>query len=397
MLGMGWVAVLPVQAQGSCGDDFCTYLPLVSGDYDPTWVWESVVTPTLTPTLSSNTNPLMAIDHQGRVHIFWETISYGTPRFIYHTYLTATGWTSPTAVAQSLGTSSVLFPPLVAPDDTLHLLWLNRETTQSPYRTLYAAFRDDVWSSEEEVYRSSYTASTLEGMVHLDASSQVHATMVDSYVFSGSVAHAVRGGPGWSQPVVLLLPDHSTWIWPDQQGGVRFYGNDYETPPNLYYSYWQNGQFATLDQCGPDRVSVSVGRKTQLDGQNNLHLFWSEAVPIPGGQVTGIYHQCIDSALEVTSQALLTDDQYASIYDAVKATGFARWTALAWREDYGTRIRLAMWNGCSRTDLKTVPFLEGDWTVKALAVSDTPGKVCVLGYMYDYPACYNVVCADILR
>lgn len=399
ILRIGWGNATPVWAQGDCGNNSCAYLPLVARDYDPTWVWGSVLTPTLTPSPASNVNPLLAIDRQGQVHVLWGTTSYGVPAFIYHTYLTAAGWTSPTAVAQSLGTSSVLFPPVVAPDGAMHLLWLNRETTGAPYRTLYAAFRNAQWGAEEEVYRSPYTGSTLQGMVHLDAAGQVHTTMVDGYIFSGHVSHAKRGTLGWSQPVTLTDPTYSNWIWPDQQGGVRFYGNDYETPPNLYYSYWSAGQFVTRDQKGPDRVSVSTSRRTQLDGQNNLHLFWSEDVAIPGGQVSGLYHQCINTALRVTTPELLSGSENAYASDTVKAAGFARWTALAWREASGARIRLAVWDGCNRTNLKTVPFpTDATWSLKAVAISDTPGKVCVLGYSSSYyPDRYRVICADILR
>ncbi len=370
---------------------------MVARDFDPTWIWGEVYTPTLTPTPSISGNPLMAIDRQGRVHIWWGTTTSNAPKFIYHTYLTASGWTSPTAVAESLGTSSVLFPPVVAPDGALHLLWLNRETTSSPYRTLYAAFRNDVWGSEEEVFRSTYTGSTLQGMVHLDAGGQVHATMVDGYIFTGGSYHTQRTAMGWSVPVALEETKYSRWIWPDQQGGVRFYGNDLETPPNLYYSYWRTGQFVTLNQQGPDPVSLSSSRKTQLDGQNNLHLFWSELVPIPGGQVTGLYHQCINTALRVTQPALLTGTETAYSSDIVKATGFGRWTALAWRESSGVRVRLAIWDGCDRTDLKTVPLDHNvTWSAEAVAISDSPGKVCVLG-LSSFPRRYNVVCADILR
>lgn len=393
-----WVLCLsaaPVQAQAVCADDFCIYLPLVARDYDSTWIWGEVVSPSLTPAPAYVANPLMSVDRQGRAHIFWEATASGTPRFIYHTYLAATGWTTPTAVAQSLGTSSLLYPPVVAPDGAMHLLWLNRETTQEPYRTLYAAFRNDAWGAEEEVYRAPINYS-LQGMVHLDESGQVHATMVQSFLFN-DVYHVTRGSVGWSQPVMLARPQYNRLVWPDQQGGVRFYGNDYESPPNLYYSYWRNGQFITRDQRGPDRLTLSSSQRTQLDGQNNLHLFWSAPVALPGGQVTGLYHQCVNSALQVTGAVVLTGGHTAYISDAARVAGFVRWTALAWREDSGARVQLALWNGCNRTDLKTVPFPGTGWTVRAVAVRDAPGKICVLGYLSTSPARYNIVCADVLR
>jgi len=60
----------PTQAQTAEYDSYI-YLPLTTKNYDPTWQWTSVFTPTLSP--SPYRNPLMAIDRQGQVHLFWDT------------------------------------------------------------------------------------------------------------------------------------------------------------------------------------------------------------------------------------------------------------------------------------------------------------------------------------
>ena len=394
-----WIIVeTPVQAQ-TIVYDFYVYLPQVLQSYDPSWVWGEIVTPTLAPLPSANTNPLMSIDHQGRVHLIWDTTSYNVPKFIYHTYLADSGWTTPTAIAESLGTSYTLFPPVVAPDGTLHLLWRNRETTSDPYRTLYAAFRNNAWSADDEVFRSPTVGTTLQGMVHLDQAGNVHATMVDSNFFTSATYHTTHGTNKWNTPIELPHPTYLSWVWPDQLGGVRFYGNDYETPPNLYYSYWRNDEFSVFDLKGPESVTVLSGRKTQLDGLNNLHIYWSERVAIPGGEVNGLYQQCMNTDLRVTKASLLTGQESVYISDVVKAASFERRFALAWPQDSGKSIKLMIWDGCTLTDIKTVPFpTEATWSVKALAVSNVPGKVCLLGYSINYfPDRYRVLCADILR
>jgi hypothetical protein len=385
-----FIGHLPAQAQTVELDTY-VFLPLVARDYDPTWQWTSTFTPTLSP--APYHNPLMTIDQQGQVHLLWDTIT-SQDRFIYHTYLiTASTWTTPTTVAQSLGTSSVLYPPIVDSSGTIHLLWHNEETYNDPERALYAAFANGDWSAEEEVFRSPRTHSTLQGMVHLDASRQLHATLVDSYLAS-RVFHTVRTASSWSTPVEIGVPDHTYWIWPDRWGGVHFYGNDYDTPPNLYYSYWRDGSFVVQDRQATGQVN---GRQTQLDGQNDLHIFWTAQVAIPGGNVTGIYHQCLDDDLQITSERVLSGQESASA--PVKAANQARWFALAWWENSAERVRLAVWDGCTRIYLKTVPLLtDATWTPKALAVSDEPGKVCLLSHTYSYyPGSYRVICADILR
>ncbi|MFN3763856.1 MAG: hypothetical protein ACK4WK_11745, partial [Anaerolineae bacterium] len=277
------------QSPDQNGDEYLVYLPLVAREYDPTWVWRGGITVTLTP---SPGKILMAIDRQGRVHLLWHP-AYSSPKFIYHTYLLPLGWTSPTVVAPSLGSSEVMFPPVVAPDGTLHFLWWNRKTSNDPPRMLYASFSGTGWTPEEEVFQSGPSTS-LQGMVHLDASGRVHATMLECSFWLCNTYHTVRSG-NWQTAVQIPHPQYSGWVWPDRWGGVHFYGNDYSTPPKLYYSYWRDGQFLTRDYfAGYLKVS---GRETQLDGQNNLHIFWKDWVPIPGGQVTGLYYQCLSQSL----------------------------------------------------------------------------------------------------
>jgi hypothetical protein len=86
-----------------------------------------------------------------------------------------------------------------------------------------------------------------------------------------------------------------------------------------------------------------------------------------------------------------------SLTGAAKAAGFARWTGLAWTEEGGARVRLALWDRCRRTDLKTVPFPEGTWSARGLGVGDAAGGVCVLGYQSTTPRGYHVLCADVRR
>jgi hypothetical protein len=379
-----------VDAQEDDGDGDI-FLPLVVKNHDPTWQWRAPITVTLTPQTSSA--PLMALDHQGRPHILWDT--YKEPKFVYHTYLDSGTWVTPTAVAESLGFSEALYPPVVDSQGGLHLLWLNRETYNDPYRTLYTRFTSGQWAAEEEVFRSSQTGSALLGMVHFDEKGNIHATMVDGFLVSG-IYHTVHAETGWEASVEIEPPTHYDWVWPDHRGGVHFYGNDYGTPSYLYYSYWREGHFTVRDRRGPARVDLA-GRETQLDGKGNLHIFWTDPVAIPGGSVTGVYHQCLGEDLSAGPKEVLSGESYAS--GVVKTGSRTRRFALAWQEEGGERVRMGVWEGCRQTDTKTVPFSgEMDWTPRAMAISDVSSRVCILGYTTTYyPHRYEVVCADILR
>jgi hypothetical protein len=87
----------------------------------------------------------MTIDAQGQVHLLWDTNSSDVPQYIYHAYLTATTWTSPTYIAYSLGTSRVMFPPVVGPGGKIHSLWTNERASGDADRMLYVFFEDGQW------------------------------------------------------------------------------------------------------------------------------------------------------------------------------------------------------------------------------------------------------------
>jgi len=364
--------------------------PAVLDSYTTVLTWTEVITTLLSPTPLSV--PLLAIDGQGQVHLLWDTDSSQVPQYIYHTYwLTASGWTTPTYVAYSLGTSRVLFPPVVGTDGTIYYLWVNKRTSSAEERLLYASFGEGIWSPEgegEQVHlgdRPGLFYTPLQGMVHLDGSDGVHVTVVQSQIY-----HYTRTVEGWSDPVQIPNPSYSGWVWPDRYGGVHFYGNDYRNV--LYYSYWHSGEFVVRNQTAS---GVVVGRQTQIDGLNNLHIFWTDLVAIPWGSVTGVYHQCLDSALEITPEEVLSGQRNVS--HLAKAFGEEQSFVLSWQEAPSDTIKLdrtmvGLWRGCTRLLLETAP-MSPEYTLKSAAVSDSPSQLCLL--MHVDGSEYAVICAKI--
>ena len=127
------------------------YLPLLQNGYDPSWQWKPTEMVSVSPTPFDN--PFLAIDHAGRVHVFWDTWPTSGAAFIYHTYQTANGWSPPAPVANTLGISKLLIPPVVTPDGRIHLVWYNELAFGGPYRLMYASFDGSQGSPEEEMAR----------------------------------------------------------------------------------------------------------------------------------------------------------------------------------------------------------------------------------------------------
>lgn len=385
-----WLGWLPsdrtTTAQKAIVYDHFAYLPLVTNDYDPAWNWSPSITPTLSP---SPQNVVMVLDQAGYPHILWDTTTYGQ-QFIYHTRLTAQGWTTPTAILPTLGVSYMLYPPVIGSDGKLHLLWRNQlsENGQQIRRLLYTVFDGTSWGAEQEVYRIGGYYS-VNGMVQLDGTGTAHATFLVSYL-SSDIYHSQQSAGGWTTPVEITLPSlffGYLTVWPDQLGGVRVY---YDASDGLHFFNWRNNQFLVNNQLLPSGLS---SHGSQLDGQNNLHTFWTGSVPIPGGSVTGLYYQCLTSNLIWGTQQVLSGQNNAS--SVFGTSDRESGVALIWNEA-SSRIRLGIWNSCTQTDLKTTP-IPASWTLKAVVLSSEPKKVCALTSRSYYPVIYNVTCANFNR
>ena len=368
------------------------YIPSVFNDANLSWQWLPASRLVLTPTAGYNGGPVMAIDHAGQVHLMWGTTDSRYPKYIYHSYLTAEGWTGAAPVAQSLGTSITPWQPLVGPDDTLHLMWLNQLTSNDPRRILYAAFRDGEWSADEEVYRASASyINQLWAAPQVNEYGQVQAAMtfVNLNLYP---LHALRTAQGWSPPAAIPSDLWLMSVLADRTGGVHLYTEGL-SPRIAGYSYWREEAFVVQNQS----TGVDLRyRQTLLDAGHNLHIYWTAAVPIPGGQVTGLYHQCLDSNLNLTPPEVLSGASAAGdVAAAADETGRA---VLTWRETASGRVRATMWRGCLQSERATFPeAAAAGWHPLALSLSGTPNMLCGLTKQSGFAIGYAVQCVRLLQ
>jgi hypothetical protein len=250
---------------------------------------------------------------------------------------------------------------------------------------MYASFANGIWHPEEEVYR---TDDQQEGMVRVNAAGEVHVTSAGG-MFSIIAHHLIRTPSGWTVPE-NITPSHTvSWVWPDILGGVQFYGEAYNTA--FYHTAWLNGAQPT--DVLPHTGGYLSGKDTQLDGQNNLHVFARAQVPIPGDTVYGITHRCLTHDLlwteeqvlsgitDTTSPLLKTEDGHGQV-------------ALTWQESTGNRVHVALFDGCTltKTAQETLPLAQ-DWELEATALSQNPSAFCLLAHRVYYSSEYLVQCA----
>jgi hypothetical protein len=362
------------------------YLPLVVGvtDSTPRWQWTPALDLELSP--SPNNAPRAVIDRNGQLHLFWDTSR--SPRFIYHTYFNGEAWTDPQPIAETLGISEIHEAPVVAPDNTIHIVWNNnlKIDTQTVNRLMYASFDGSDWSVEEEVYRP---ANSARGRPHFDSAGSARITLLESNIFTLMARQLSRTESGW-MPSNVIKPENTLYLqaWPDIDGGIRLYGAKAFSSNQWFFSHWINGDFHVLDQ---PFTGTLYNRRTQADTTGNLYVFWTGQVPIPGGQVTGVYHQCINSNLVWNEEEVLTGQNAGTT--PIATSDQASSVAIAWRESQDESYWFTTWEGCTQTSKEAIPLTSGV-QLSAVSLSHTPVKVCAVArYLYGSTR-YQVVCAD---
>jgi hypothetical protein len=284
----------------------------------------------------------------------------------------------------------------LGPDSTLHLFWLNKLTSDSTPRLLYSTFRNGAWAAEEEVaaypgYGFYDVHASAIGQV--DQGGQVYA-IVQYVTINQYTYQAKRTASGWQ---LKAVPDTGTldlndWMFGDRDGAVRRFITRYQNSAyHGYYSYWLDGSYRIKDAPLSFVPHSTFG---QLDAGNNLHVYWRAEVPVPGGQVMGLYHQCFDPNMAPASgPELLTGQETAGATLLPAADESGRWT-LAWQMGSG-QAKIGLWQGCQRQKtMGVLPDLATPWPPFQALFSQVPNRWC--GLWRAGTTAYRMRCAQIV-
>jgi len=354
---------------------------------------ELLPVPIFKPVFPPNAIPSMAIDSSGSVHFFWHPYMSSSGAFIYYTDYAGGGkWTPIAKVAETLGTSQMRFPPLVGTDGHIHLLWFNSLSMGGPYRLMYASFDGQAWSPEEEVYRSKAN-SGLSGRLFFDSQSTLHVLVTDSDMIADHYFDLARVNGVWSSPVEVKpdLGRYANWhVLPDQAGVIHFYGQDALTDNKLLFATSANPQVVTNHA-----VIAAHDFQTVLDNTDTLYYSWTGQVPVPGGNVTGLHFQCLDSSLNLWLEIIPTGlSGLAS--NVLVAQDEALQTLYAWETADG-QIHLMQPHGCAQADMWTMPLpAPGKNTreLASLAVDASFKKACLFILLHPGNA-HELFCVDL--
>lgn len=388
------ILIVPITASADSGDGANNlYLPVVFHDFDSSWQWQSSEIVSLPEFPFSD--PVIAIDLANRPHILWD-VWPSDNQFIYHIYEANAGWTSPQTIDNTLGASNLILPPMVGVDGQIHLVWYNELNFGGPYRLMASSFDGNKWTGASELVRYTYNSANAAINVNIDG--ELNVVYGVPGIISTSYFYTQKSASGWttaqSIDPKLSYPYSLTKVMPDQAGGVKLLIRNWNDT-TLYYSYWKDNRI--LQQLIP-LGTISTSSNSILDSEGNWHFYRTGSVPIPGGNVTGIYHQCATSTLESGAEEVLTGDVNVSDYSVTRDNNGK--TVISWtNQTSGNKVlNLEIFQGCEF--LKHIeyplPSLEQPYTwgslVATAKTAGHPGKFCAL-YQKSIADDYGLFCA----
>jgi hypothetical protein len=306
------LSISPIKGEVNDNSENNIFLPLISNQNSPAWHWGEISMVPLAPT--PRNTPISVIDAYGRVHIFWDTYSFSGEAFIYHVYQKVDGWSQPVRIAETLGSSSVLGPPVLGPDGRIHLIWNNSLYTSGPIRLMHAAYDGFTWSEETELARSE-NLTNFKASINLDiAGNPLVAYTISSMFFRPKYFYAAQLSGSWQETRSLTAPflDNVTCeVYPDTVGGVHFYCYSRNDNSKLSYAYWKDGEMQIPEQ---PFIGALRNRSSLLDSGSNLHTYWTATVPVPGGSVTGLHHRCLFPDLSWGEERVISGQEQAGTY-----------------------------------------------------------------------------------
>lgn len=378
------------QAQPADPPPFKVYLPVTMLYSDNSWQWETLQQVSLSPTPFDS--PVTMIDSSGHLHIFWDTWA-GQNAFIYHRYQTGSGWSDAEAIAQTLGTSTLLTGPTAGLDGSIYIIWKNVLNLGGPERIMYAVWQDGIWSTEVELHRATYKIYGGTFILKNDGMPVALLSASDDY-WGAHNYYCLPASTGCTVKVELpTKPTAFQYLFTDHSGGVIILDQDYISN-HQYYSYWKDSKL--LINSVDTGVLVNH-RSGVVDGAGNIYFLHSGSVPIPGGDVTGVYQQCLYSNHTWGADQVISGQKAVNAYQY--ATTPSGSVVSAWQSNSANPVVLDQWNACSSITNRTIivpPPSSSAWgSLKSLTASDQPKKICLVLAIKYVSSEFGVYCVNI--
>ena len=220
--------------------------------------------------------PTLAAGPGGRVDASW--VDYVSVGHVWHSSREAGAWSTPQKV--SPGEHYAGFPAMVVTDGQANLLWYASPPAEdrehgSAYEILHTVEIGEAWSVPELLSASSEDA--LNPSLAMSPSGALEAAWFQ--VFSGTYGaqHAEYDGTSWAFPSLISTRDQTATgvsIDVDDEGTIHMVWEQTNGDTiGIAYSRLSGGQWSEQVQLSE---SFSQDPVVATDGENRVHLLWSE-------------------------------------------------------------------------------------------------------------------------
>lgn len=262
----------------------------------------------LTWTAGKSTQPALAVDPFGALHVVWQDDTPGNGDIYYKTSPdNGANWSAGGRIAWTTGISQA---PAIAVDSwgNLHVLWYDYTPGNYEIYSMTSTNGGASWSKNQRVTWTSGWSG--HPAIAVDTAANLHLVWADETPGSSEIYYknSLDGGGSWSAgqrltwnagisqaPVIAVDSSgvlHVAW-WDNTPGNAEIYYKK-STTGGVYWTSNSRLTWSPADSQGP---------AIAIDSSGNLHLVWWDSAP---GNAEIYYKQSTDEGVSWTTNTRLT-------------------------------------------------------------------------------------------
>ncbi len=327
----------------------------------------------LTDIDSPSTDPAVAVDMEGVVHVVWVG-ERGGPTNIYYRKREDGTWTNEESLTADEGHAWI---PAIETDlgGNVHVAWSQRRGTYMSSQIYYKFWNGFGWSTDEQLTATDGSSGRAKLVAPL--SGILHVLYCDEYG-DGEAIHAVRfhAGTNWLPPVAIseeAISARDPDAEEDPEGNIHAVWAEYHDTPvglhQIYYAKW-NGVTWCAPELLTEQEATAGAPVIAVEPSGKLHVVW---VDVRDGN-DEIYYKHWDG--EAWSQdERFTNDTYSSTHPSIAADSLGN-VHVVWADNRAGNYEIyySRFNGNVWTEDTRVTYASGTSDYPDIA-TDSQGNV----------------------
>ena len=267
----------------------------------------------------SSSNPSIAVDGDGNVHIAWTDAS-GIPGTegrdsVFYKMKTALGWTSTRVIQSDAGSECKNAKLVVDAQGNVHITWVEIVVEDWVHHIKHRMKQSGHWGDVQTVRQSDIEIGDFNGiLMGLESTGRLHLIWSEQDWQNNpgdhftNKYHSVMDDAVWSTPELIPIGIYDVGpalaIDRDDRLHLVITGapSDYEPDPqsgpimnNIGYITYHEGSWSEYGFVDLDRMEQRIITSIAVDDGRNVHLVWMD-MPLGGGMIIDIRYAMIDNS-----------------------------------------------------------------------------------------------------